>query len=172
MISTPLCCKRTVLALGLALAAIPAVARGPAPAATALTRTVIKPGMNFFSAEQDVEMGKEAATAAEKELVLLHDPELDAYVTDVGNRVAKVSIAPGYPYQFHIIDSPELNAFALPGGYVYVNRCILMTAADESELAGVIAHEVGHVAARHGTAQASKQMLIQAPIALLMGTLI
>jgi hypothetical protein len=135
-------------------------------------RTRVDRGVNLFSTEQDVEMGKEAAAEAEKELPLLADPLINDFVTDIGTRVARVSIEPKYPYRFKVVDSSDINAFALPGGFIYVNRGILEAAGDEAEVAGVIAHEVGHVAARHGTNQLSKQVMVQMPLALLMGTVL
>ena len=84
-------------------------------------------------------------------------PKLQAYVDDVGQRLAKQSHRPGLTWTFTVLDSPEINAFALPGGYVYVTRGIMAYLDSEAELAGVMGHEIGHVAARHGAQRATRQ---------------
>lgn len=132
-------------------------------------RTRLKPGMNFFKPEQDIELGREAAQEAERQLPLLNNARVDAYLTQLGQRL--VAHAPGfkYPYQFKAVNQAEINAFALPGGFLYVNRGTIEAADSEAELAGVMAHEISHVALRHGTNQLSKALLAQAPLALLGG---
>ena len=134
-------------------------------------RTRLKPGMNFFSEQQDIELGREAAQDAEKQLPLLNREQVDAYLNQLGQRLA--GSAPGYkyPYQFKAVNQGEINAFALPGGFLYVNRGTIEAAENEAQLAGVMAHEIAHVALRHGTNQLSKAMLAQAPLAILGGML-
>ena len=129
----------------------------------------LRPGMNFFSVQQDVEIGKEASQEAEKELDLIRDSESEKYLNELGNRIAKNSKNPGLPYQFKFVNSKEINAFAFPGGYVYVNRGLVEAADNESELAGVIGHEITHAALRHGTNQLSKQLLISATLSMIGG---
>ena len=134
-------------------------------------RTRLKPGMNFFNEKQDIELGREASVDAEKQLPLLNDRRVDDYLNRLGHRLARVAPGHKYPYQFKAINQSEINAFALPGGYLYVNRGTIEMAANESELAGVMAHEIAHVALRHGTNQLSKAILAQAPLAILGGAL-
>lgn len=135
----------------------------------AATRTQLKPGMNFFSPEQDVELGRDASAEAEKQLRVLRDARVDAYLNRLGRRLA--AQAPGYefPYQFAAINDGSINAFALPGGFLYINRGLIEAAENEAQLAGVVAHEIGHVALRHGTNQLSKALLLRAPLMVLGG---
>lgn len=136
-----------------------------APASYA-DRTKLKPGWNLYSPQQDVELGKGASAEAEKQLQLLNDARVDRYIDSLGKQL--VSKAPGeaYPYQFKVVNDMAINAFALPGGYIYVNRGTIETADNEAQLAGVIGHEIGHVALRHGTNQASKATLAKGLLAL------
>jgi beta-barrel assembly-enhancing protease len=135
------------------------------------TRTKLKPGFNLFSAEQDVELGREVSKQAESELQILNDRQATSYVNALGRQLA--SRAPGqkYPYQFKIVNDTGINAFALPGGFIYINRGVFDAADSEAQVAGVMAHEIAHVALRHGTNQASKSYIAQAPLAILGGAL-
>ena len=129
-----------------------------------------KPGFNLFSPAQDVQVGKDNVAEIEKQLPLVKDPEIERYVSNLGHHL--VEFAPGntdYPWTFKVVDSQDINAFALPGGFIYVNRGVLEAADSEAEVAGVIAHETGHVIMRHGTHQASQAMLAQMPLAILGG---
>jgi Zn-dependent protease with chaperone function len=140
--------------------------------ASAREQLRFKPGFNFFSAQQDVQLGREASAEVEKQLPLVKDSQVERYVTDLGRRLA--GLAPGntdYPWTFKVVNSQDINAFALPGGFIYVNRGVLEAAENEAQLAGVMAHEVGHVTMRHGTHQASQMMLTQMPLAILGGVL-
>jgi Zn-dependent protease with chaperone function len=141
-----------------------------APALSA-DRTRLKPGMNFFSEQQDIELGQEAAQDAEKQLPLLNQKQVDEYLNQLGRRLSGYAPGHKYPYQFKAVNQGEINAFALPGGFLYVNRGTIEAAENEAQLAGVMAHEIAHVALRHGTNQLSKAMLAQAPLALLGGML-
>jgi hypothetical protein len=134
-------------------------------------RTRLKPGFNLFSSQQDVEMGRESAKEAERELQIVNDRQATSYIDSLGRQLA--SHAPGekYPFQFKIVNDSAINAFALPGGFVYVNRGAIDAANDEAQIAGVMAHEIGHVVLRHGTHQVSKAYLAQAPLAILGGVL-
>src|SRR5512142_2765080 len=138
-------------------------------AATAQTR--INPGFNLFSPEQDVQVGQQSAQQAEQQLPILRDATAQAYVNRIGQRLAAHAGGPQFPYRFRIVNASDINAFALPGGYVYVNRGVLENARNEGEVAGVLAHEISHVALRHGTHQASKAYLAQAGIGILGGLL-
>jgi len=141
------------------------------PLGLSADRTRLKPGMNFFNEQQDVELGREAAQDAEKQLPLLNNKQVDDYLNALGQRLARYAPGYQYPYQFKAINQGEINAFALPGGFLYVNRGTIEAAENEAQLAGVMAHEIAHVALRHGTNQLSKAMLAQAPLAILGGML-
>jgi len=128
-----------------------------APVASA-QRTELKPGWNMFTPQQDIEVGKKAAADAAKQLPLCDDPKADAYLTQLGMRLVAKLPTNGvqYPFEFHCVNDKAINAFALPGGYVFINRGAIEAADNEAQLAGVMAHEISHVALRHGTNQASK----------------
>jgi hypothetical protein len=132
-------------------------------------RTRLSPGWNLFSPEQDVEMGREVAAEAERELPILNNRDATAYINALGRQLASKAGGPGYPYQFKIVNDKTINAFALPGGFIYINRGIIEQADNEAQLAGVVAHEIAHVALRHGTSQASKAYLAQVPLSILGG---
>ena len=134
-------------------------------------QTRVKPGFNLFSTQQDVEIGKQSAAEVEKQLPVLKDSTVRNYVAHIGARLAKVVQGAEYPYQFKVINVSDVNAFALPGGYMYLNRGLIEAAKSEAELAGVMAHEISHVALRHGTNQASKAYLSQAGLGVLGGIL-
>lgn len=140
-------------------------------AGVADAQTKVKSGFNLFSAEQDVQIGQESAQQAEQQLPLVNDATVNAYVNDIGMRLARNAGGPQFPYRFRVVNASDINAFALPGGYVYINRGILDQARNEGEVAGVIAHEISHVALRHGTHQASKAYIAQAGISILGGLL-
>lgn len=154
----------------LALAMLAGLVLAPR-AASAIERLKFKPGFNLFKPAQDVQLGREASGQADKQLPLLNDPEVARYVNNLGRRLA--SFAPNnssdYAWQFKVVNSSDINAFALPGGFIYVNRGAIEAAEDEAQIAGVMAHESGHVVMRHGTNQASKAMLAQIPLAILGG---
>ena len=132
-------------------------------------RTELEPGFNIFSPEDDIEMGREVAREAELELEIIDDTLLAEYVNRLGQQLSMVAPFERYPYQFKLVNDTTINAFALPGGFIYIHRGIIEMADREAELAGVIAHEIGHVALRHGTNQASKAYIAQAPLAILGG---
>ena len=113
----------------------------------------------LMSERKEKEIGLEEHEKVLDSMPMFEDEELLAYVREVGNKVAKVSHRPDLDYYFHIIDSPEINAFALPGGYVYVNRGLLTFMNSEAELAAVLAHEIGHITARHAVQQQARGAL-------------
>src|SRR5881409_850015 len=119
-------------------------------------RTKLKPGWNLFSPQQDVELGRKASQEAERQLPLLNDRRVDSYLNSLGRRLADRAPGERYPYQFKGVNDATINAFALPGGFLYVHRGAIEAADNEAQLAGVMAHEISHVALRHGTNQASK----------------
>lgn len=132
-------------------------------------RTKLRPGFNLFSTEQDVEIGKQVSRDAERQLKLINDGQVNSYINALGQRLAAKAPGERYPYQFKVVDDKTINAFALPGGFLYINRGIFDNADNEAQLAGVIGHEIGHVALRHGTNQMSKAYAAKAPLALLGG---
>lgn len=129
-----------------------------------------KPGINLFSPQQDVELGKRSAMQVMQESPMLNDPMIVGYVREVGNRLAAKAAGERFPYQFQVVATREINAFALPGGFLFVNAGAIAAARNEGELAGVMAHEIAHAALRHGTNQATKQRIAQMGLGLL-GTL-
>ncbi len=129
------------------------------------------PGFNLFSLPQDVEVGRENVAIVVKQVPILLDDAVSRYVNALGRRLD--GVAPNnqrdYVWQFTVLNSGDVNAFALPGGYIYVNRATIECAASEAQLAGILAHEEGHVVMRHGTHQASEAMLAQKPLEILSG---
>ena len=113
-------------------------------------------GFNLFSPEQDVELGRQAAQQVEQQLPMLRNGRVDGYVEEIVSRLASHAGGPEFRYQVKTVNAAEINAFALPGGFLYVNRGLIEAVRSEGELAGVLAHEIAHVALRHGTKQATK----------------
>ena len=122
--------------------------------------------LDFIPEGQEIEMGKQAALQTEQSIGLYKDPKLEAYVTDLGNRLSQATPRKGLPWQFHIVDDPTVNAFALPGGPVFVTRGLLTHVNSEAELATVMGHECGHIAAHHSANQISKQEIAQVGLGL------
>jgi hypothetical protein len=153
-----------LLFAGLALA--PILAKG-------VGKPDFKPSFNFYTPREDAQLGKESSAQVDKQLPLLSDPAPLNYLNGLGRRL--IAFAPNnqpeYAWQFRIVNSAEINAFALPGGYIYVNRGVFEAADDEAQLAGVIAHESGHVVMRHGTHTASQAVLAQGGMAILTSIL-
>jgi beta-barrel assembly-enhancing protease len=133
------------------------------PAASFAQRTELKQGWNKFSPQDDISLGKRAAADAEKQLPLCNAPRVDAYLTQLGMRLVQKLPTGGvqYPFEFHCVNDKAINAFALPGGYVFINRGAIEASDTEAQLAGVMAHELSHVALRHGTNQATKAMFAE-----------
>lgn len=126
----------------------------------------IKPGFNVYSKEQDIELGRQAAAEVRKQVPVVQNAQLQNYITAIGKKLAAQPEAGDYPYSFTLINEPSINAFALPGGPIFVNSGLIEAADNEAQVAGVLAHEIAHVALRHGTNQASKANLIQLPAVL------
>src|SRR5437870_4042435 len=122
-------------------------------------RNINKGSINFISLDKEIQMGRQLAAEIERQVKLIEDPTINEYVNRVGQNLVRNSDAK-VPFTIKVVESDEINAFALPGGFFYVNTGLILAADDESELAGVMAHEIAHVAARHGTEQASKAELI------------
>jgi predicted Zn-dependent protease len=116
---------------------------------------------SLVSESEEIQMGREADPQITASIGLVDDPELQSYVSGLGMRLAEVSERPNLPWSFKVVDDPIVNAFAVPGGFIYVTRGILASFDSEAELAGVLGHEVGHVTARHSANQISRQQLQQ-----------
>jgi predicted Zn-dependent protease len=125
--------------------------------------------VNVISTEEEVQMGGQFSKEIEKDLKLVTDPEVIAYVDSLGQLLARNSDRTDIPYVIKVVDTDEVNAFALPGGYLYVNRGLIVTAARESELAGVMGHEIGHIVGRHSAKQISREMGVGALSAIILG---
>ena len=134
-------------------------------------QTKIAPGWNLFSPQDDVQIGQQSAVQAEQQMPILNDAQVQSYLNRIGQRLAQNAGGPQFQYQFKVVNASDINAFALPGGFVYINRGVLDQARNEGEVAGVIAHEISHVALRHGTHQASKAYAAQAGLSILGGIL-
>jgi predicted Zn-dependent protease len=137
--------------------------------ATFAPQLSLRPGFNLFSVAQDLQLGKESAALVERQIPVLSDEVATRYLNQLGRRLS--GYAPNnqaeYAWQFKMLNSGDINAFALPGGYIYVNRATLESAQDEAQLAGVLAHEEGHVVLRHGTHQLSESVLAEKPLEML-----
>jgi predicted Zn-dependent protease len=116
-------------------------------------------GVNFYSLEKEIGLGKQLAQEVERQAKIIDDPIIAEYVNRVGQNLVRNSDAK-VPFTIKVLDSEEVNAFALPGGFFFVNTGLILKAESEAELAGVMAHEIAHVAARHGTKQATRGELI------------
>src|SRR5947209_9638720 len=112
-------------------------------------------GVNFYSLEKEIALGKQLAQEVERQAKVIDDPVIAEYTNRVGQNLVLNSDAK-VPFTIKVLDSDEVNAFALPGGFFFVTSGLILTAESESELAGVMAHEIAHVAARHGTKQATR----------------
>jgi predicted Zn-dependent protease len=147
--------KRRALVAWIALVAISVM-----PFTVLAQGTQIKYHSNRFSVQDDVKLGRQAAQEAESQFPLLRDETVRSYVESVGNRLVAAIPSefqhPEFQYYFKVVNASDINAFALPGGPMYVNRGMIEAARTEGEMAGVMAHELSHVALRHGTAQATK----------------
>ena len=115
---------------------------------------------NFISLEKEIQMGAQYAQMIEQTARLVEDPVVSEYVDQLGQEIVKNSDAK-VPFVIKVVDTDEVNAFALPGGYFYVNKGLILEAENESELAGVMAHEIAHVTARHATERMTKSQLLQ-----------
>jgi predicted Zn-dependent protease len=153
--------RRTVHSTFLVLVVVLAAAAAQGP-------TQFRPGFNLFSKQQDVQLGQESAAQVRKQMPVINDPTLTRYVNEVGKRLAKSqeAQASGFPFSFEVVADPSINAFALPGGPMFINTGLLRAVDNEAQLAGVMGHEMSHVILRHGTNQASKAQLIQLPAIL------
>src|SRR4029079_6573762 len=160
----------TVMVHGLSRRRIGAVA-GAAVVSVSLASAAPAAAINLFSVRQDAEMGRQAAAEAERQLPMVRDDYVEEYVNEIVNRLARVAPGPHFDYQARVVNAADINAFSLPGGYLYVNRGLIEAVRNEGELAGVVAHEMAHVVQRHGTSQVSKAYGAQLGLGLLSGVL-
>jgi predicted Zn-dependent protease len=154
--------RRMVLTFACTLAALSSTAfsqQKNSDVDTVGQRDINKHQINFICLEKEIAMGKQLAAEVERTVKLINDPMVTEYVNRVGQNLVRNSDAK-VPFIIKVIDSDEVNAFALPGGFFYVNSGLILAADEESELAGVMAHEIAHVAARHGTEQYTKAQLM------------
>jgi Zn-dependent protease with chaperone function len=152
---------RTVSLIAAAALLVPAVI-------LAVERVTFQPGFNLYSPQVDIDLGRQNSAEADKQLRLIKDPEVTDYVSRLGKELVRHEPLPAdYPWTFKVVDSREINAFAFPGGFIYVNRGAIEAAEDEAQLAGVLAHESGHVVMRHGTHMATQMVIAQGGLALL-----
>jgi predicted Zn-dependent protease len=152
--------------LGVGLLALTTLA-GP----VALTSCAVNPAtgarqFSLFSEAQEIEMGREYDPQIVAQMGLYPDEALQRYIQELGTRLAAQSERPNLPWTFRVLDDPVVNAFALPGGYIYITRGILAHLGSEAELAGVLGHEIGHVTARHSVGRMSTQQLAQLGLAI------
>jgi beta-barrel assembly-enhancing protease len=123
--------------------------------------------ITLVSVDDEIAIGKQANTEVRKKVRQLRDEATSAYVRDIGRRLARVAGGPPYPYSFTVADARDINAFALPGGPVWVHRGVLQAAANESQVAGVLAHEIAHISRRHAADQLTKTIVANWGLGLL-----
>src|SRR5215468_10204670 len=126
-------------------------------------------GVNFFSLKQDVEIGEESSREAERSLQLIKSVNVNQYVSTIGQRILQNRALPALKYHLQIVNSKDVSSLGFPGGEIYLYRGLVELASNDDELAAIVAHEVSHVASRHGTQQLSRQLLVQEPIAIAAG---
>jgi predicted Zn-dependent protease len=125
-----------------------------------------------ISEEREIEIGNTMAAAINPRLPLIDDPLLDAYLYSIGEKIGWTSARPEISYHFYLVDSPIVNAFALPGGHIYLTRGLIDRTRTGSEFAGVLAHEIGHVAARHGVRKLQRELRTGSLVSLLYETIL
>ena len=120
-----------------------------------------KSELSLVSGSQEIQMGQEGAKEVSQTIGLYNDAKVQSYVADIGKRMAAESERPNLPWEFHVVDDASVNAFAIPGGFIYVTRGLMSTINTEAELATVVGHEIAHVTNRHSVQQISKAQLAQ-----------
>jgi len=142
--------NRTLFVIALAVPLFAYPQRPPKQADVRVQKTSL-------SRDQELQIGKQFATEVEREMEVVHNPQIESWLNQIGQNLAKTPEANAYPYYFKLVNDDSINAFALPGGPMYVHTGLLKAADSEGEVAGVLAHEMSHVALRHSAAQISKQ---------------
>ena len=137
--------------------------------ATAVSACATVGMINIVSEPQELEMGAQFASQLDTELNYINDPEVVGYIDALGQSIARASQRSNIPYRFRVVNTDEVNAFAVPGGYLFVNRGLIEAADTECELAGVLAHEIGHVVGRHSARQITQQYGMSAIAGILLG---
>ena len=127
------------------------------------------PGINFFSPQQDVDIGNDSALEAETQVAVVQDARLNQYLHSIAQRLFTVSVPNPNRFQFRIANSNDVRSLGFPNGSIYIYRGLLALATNDSEVAGILAHEMSHVILRHPTSQLSRQLLVQAPTSLTAG---
>jgi len=156
---------RKFLSLALALlTSLPALAGNKKEDPSAIGSRKVSGRVNFYSIDQEIALGKQLSLEVEKQAKIVDDPFISEYVNRLGQNLASNSDVI-FPVSFKVIDSDDINAFTLPGGFIFINSGLLKLSGSEAELASAIAHEIGHAAARHATRQATRNEVIS------MGTL-
>lgn len=126
-------------------------------------------GANYVSLEEEWQLGRELETELARQLDLVNDPTLQRYVDDLGQRMIQQTNMRNLPWRFHVVRDPEINAFNVPGGLVYVNTGLLARAGGAAEFAGALAHEIGHGLERHGTQRLSQRQEAALVASILLG---
>ncbi len=160
-----------VLAIAAILGHAPAFAKDKKKDPAEIGDRNVSKGLNFYSLDQELALGKQLAIEVEKQAKIVDDPFVSEYINRLGQNLARNSDVT-FPVTFQLIEADEINAFTLPGGYIFINTGLLKLSANEAELASAIAHELGHAAARHATRQASRNQLVSMgtlPLAVLAG---
>lgn len=122
--------------------------------------------LDLYGQDQEIAMGRQADSQIVSSLGIYNDPALQKYIQDLGTKIAATSERPDLPWTFRIVDDPVVNAFALPGGFIYVTRGLLTYVTNEAELTGVVGHEIGHVTAQHTVHRLSEQQVTQGGVIL------
>lgn len=123
--------------------------------------------ISLVSVQQEIEIGEQANAQVRKEMPELRDGQVTAYIRSIGQRLVRHAPGPKYPYSFSVVDYREINAFALPGGPIWIHRGVLHAATNESQVAGVLAHEVAHIGQRHAADQLTKGIMANLGLGLL-----
>src|SRR5215207_3141112 len=144
------------LAVGLALV----------PSGCARNPVTGKNELSLVSESQEIELGKQSAAQVQQSIGFYDDPQVQSYVSAIGMKMARASERPNLPWEFHVVNDAAVNAFALPGGFIYVTRGLMTSINDEAELATVLGHEIGHVTNRHSVQQISKAQVAQLGLGL------
>jgi predicted Zn-dependent protease len=151
---------RKFLSLALAIAtSLPAIAADNKEDPSAIGVRKVAGRVNFYSIEQEIALGRQLAIEVEKQVKIVDDPILSEYINRLGQNLARNSDVT-FPVSFKVIESDDINAFTLPGGFIFINSGLVKLSGSEAELAAAIAHEIGHAAARHATRQATRNRVI------------